>query len=201
MGSSTVNNPTVKRLSPTDKLKRAQDIKKIGAGICAPYCKYIAQRYGVAEAVAFVDSAVDAYVDAYENVLVKFKIIHDFKEDKLANHSKRAAAWVVAGKDLPPAPGDDDHLQARNLVDNLFKFDAKVEESIYRDLIPSHFLLHVCAAFMEVKVTNIDPQLEAELLHNLTNHRNDATMEWMVTQMHALALASGGLRVTPPTRK
>lgn len=191
----------VKGISPSDKLKRAHHIKEIGAGVCAAYSNHIARTYGVSKAVSFNDSAVEAYVEAYAAAIIDFKTRHEFGEESIANHSKRAAAWVVAGKDLPLTPGDDEHGIRRNLVRNLFIFDEKITDSIYVDLIPSHFLLMVCYAYMEVKINKVDPQLEAELLHNLTNHRNDATMEWMVTQMHALALASGGLRVTPPARR
>jgi hypothetical protein len=195
MDDSKTGAKKVKDLSSSDKLKRARDIKEIGAGVCAAYCNHIARAYGVPNAISFNDSAVDAYVDAYAAVIVDFKRRHEFSEESLANHSKRAAAWVVAGKYPPPAPGDDEHGVRRNPVSDLFIFDKKVADSIYVDLIPSHFLLMVCYAYMEVKIHKVNPQLEAELLHNLTNHRNDATMEWMVTQMHALALASGGLEV------
>lgn len=176
-------------LSDSDRLKRAASVREVGIVTCNLFSKHI----GVANSIEFVDSdsQINEYVGEYERVLDEFRNYHAFKPESLANQSKRAAAWVVAGRDYQTVDSLGNPCTA-NRIDGFFKFLPPVADSVYRDLAPSYFLLQLCYAYLHVQTLNVDHVLEHELLHNLTNFRHNATMEWMVTQMHALALASGG---------
>lgn len=180
-------------LSDFDRLKRAASVRETGIVTCNLFNKHIAVVYGVNDGIEFVETKnmINEYVNEYERVLDAFRNYHAFKPKSLANQSKRAAAWVVAGKDYQTVDSLGNPCTAKR-IDSFFKFLPPVADSVYRDLAPSYFLLQLCYGYLHVRTLNVDPVLEHELLHNLTNFRHDATMEWMVTQMHALALASGG---------
>lgn len=173
---------TLKGVSDRDFISRRKSVLAAAQGVCGVVNDILFQEYGISEGVRFVGDGklVENFVKNYFASINQFKKDHNFKDDKLANEAKRAAAWIVA------ASMDDS-------VSKFFIFHPEVKASIYKDMLEVYFLYIICCSYLYIDSSFIDFKLENETLHNLLKRRSSLKgegriefMDWMVTQMHAI---------------
>lgn len=113
----------------------------------------------------------------------RFKIRHDMPVTELANECKRAAAWIIVGKEKALWNGLFDHQFSpgfnRKLADDLIKTAT------------AQTIISLSLNELDVSEARIDEETQRLILHNVLKRSDEADFDWLVATMHLLAKAYG----------